>query len=375
MANLTITFTSRDEEPWDASGEEYTLPFPWGRARREHPVLPVFLPFAGCASRCVFCAQDAVSGAPARADANEAVLSALEELDRQLAERAARRAAPAEVAFYGGSFTALPEQLQAACLRRLAPWRERGMVCAARCSTRPDAVTADGLAYLKDLGLGTVELGVQSFHGPALRASGRAYGEEYAPAACALVKRAGLRLGVQLMPGMPGSDGGDGSETGPAVSMRLFLDDLRRALRLGADFLRSYPCLVIEGTELARLWRAGRYRPWPLALAVEALAEGLLAAGAAGVPVIRMGLPLEKEFVPRILAGPAHPALGALAQAEALFRFLAPLVTGRTARALHLPARCRGFFWGERGSMRPRWAALGLRSDNVFFETDSGSGA
>ncbi|MCR4400879.1 MAG: radical SAM protein, partial [Syntrophomonadaceae bacterium] len=62
---------------------------------------------------------------------------------------------PVEVAFYGGSFTALPPAMQRAYLQAVAPLRERGRVTALRVSTRPDAVTRQGLELLRGYGVTT----------------------------------------------------------------------------------------------------------------------------------------------------------------------------------------------------------------------------
>jgi len=320
------------------------------------PVLPVFLPFAGCFRRCVFCAQDKQTGVEALGSGSEGLTRALAALSATLEERAARQAEAVEVAFFGGTFSAQPENIQDACFACLRSWRERGLVAAVRCSTRPDAVSAGRLARLKALGLNAVELGIQSFSSRALSEARRGYTKEQAVAACSLVRAAGLALGVQLMPGMPG------------VDAQTFQTDVIQALAAGAEFLRVYPCLVLEGTELARMWRAGTYAPWSLKQTVRELALALLAAGKAQVPVIRMGLPLGKDFATHILAGPAHPALGSLVQAEALYHYIHDHAAGRSMAALCLPRHCRGFFWGERGAMRERWAALGLRKENVVWE-------
>ena len=344
--------------PPDNSGEDDTLrlPFPWLRARAAHPVLPVFLPFAGCPARCVFCAQDKQTGTEARKIDSEGIARVLEAVSATLKERAARQAEPVEVAFFGGTFSAQPEKIQEACFACLRPWRERGVVAAVRCSTRPDAVCAGQLMRLRTLGLGTVELGIQSFSGRALDEARRGYTEEQALHACALVREAGLTLGVQLMPGMPG------------VDAATFQADVALALAVDAAFLRLYPCLVLEGTELARIWRAGEYAPWSLERTVRELAQALLTAGRAAIPVIRMGLPLGEEFAPHILAGPAHPALGALVQAEALYHYIYDHAAGRSVAGLRLPGHCRGFFWGHKGAMRERWAALGIYRRNVVWE-------
>jgi len=338
-------------------GGNLRVPFPWLRARAAYPVLPVFLPFAGCPARCVFCAQDKQASVEARGT-EEDVARALDVLCAIFEERAARQTEAVEVAFFGGTFSAQPEKIQEACFARLRPWRERGLVAAVRCSTRPDAVSVGRLARLKALGLGTVELGIQSFSSRALSEAQRGYTSEQAVEACTLVREAGLALGVQLMPGMPG------------VDAAVFQADMAQGLAVGAAFLRLYPCLVLEGTGLARAWRAGIYAPWSLEQTVRELALALLAAGRAGVPIIRMGLPLGGSFASHILAGPAHPALGAIVQAEALYHYIYDHLAGRGAAALRLPRSCRGFFWGERGGMRERWAALGLHRGNVVLEEE-----
>jgi len=337
-------------------GDSLRLPFPWPQARAAYPVLPVFLPFAGCSARCIFCAQDKLTGMETPKTAREGVARALDALSAALEERAARQAKPVEVAFFGGTFSAQPENVQEACFACLRPWRAQGVVAAVRCSTRPDAVNVAQLMRLKALGLGTVELGIQSFSNRALYEAQRGYAGEHAVSACSRVREAGLALGVQLMPGMPGADAAT------------FQADVAQALAVDAAFLRLYPCLVLEGTELARIWRAEAYAPWSLEQTVRELARALLAAGKAGIPVIRMGLPLSEKFAPYILAGPAHPALGSLVQAEALYQYIYEHAVRRNAAVLRLPRNCRGFFWGEKGAMRERWASLGVHNENVVWE-------
>ena len=163
------------------------LPPPSGRAAL--PILPVFMPFAGCPHRCLFCAQTSQTGQPVIT-----VEAALARLDRQLYERELAGKGPVEVAFYGGTFTCLPFSEQQACLRVVARWKAKNMVLAARCSTRPDAVRADNLRELGRMGIGLVELGVQTFADDALRISGRGYSGGEAVSGCRAVRAAGRRV-------------------------------------------------------------------------------------------------------------------------------------------------------------------------------------
>uniref|UniRef100_B8DRX1 Radical SAM domain protein n=1 Tax=Nitratidesulfovibrio vulgaris (strain DSM 19637 / Miyazaki F) TaxID=883 RepID=B8DRX1_NITV9 len=361
--------------------------------RRRPRILPVFLPFAGCPTRCVFCAQDVQTGqrgginsvghalavAEARLEHEARLLEAVavnsdQETRDHPAPNAGRVASaheaspsPLEIAFYGGTFTLLSEAERAACLELAARWRQRGVVCRVRCSTRPDAVTEHGLTTLRAAGMDCVELGVQSFDDAALVAASRGYGGALARAACAMVAGAGLELGVQLMPGMPG------------VTPEVFRTDVRTALLPDTDgaapltsFLRFYPCLVLRGTPLAERWRAGSYVTWSLDTTVDALADGLLAAWARGVAVVRMGLSPEDGLDDAVLAGPMHPALGQLAKAEALRRHVAAHLArlpGPPVR-LGVPRRLRGLLWGHANGLVDAYAAMGITRDMVHWRDD-----
>ncbi len=322
-----------------------SLTFLWEIPARTVPVFSVFIPFFGCPRRCVFCSQHDQTG-------QQAV-----PLDEILARAAAglrsRRTQdrpPAELAFYGGTFTALAPRDLDACLDMADSLRRDGCITRFRCSTRPDCLDAALLARLRRHGCRTVELGIQSFSDTALQAAERHYSGRQAAGACRLVRDAGLALGVQLLPGMPGHEPED------------FLADVRRALALGADMLRFYPCLVLAGTELARRWQQGLYTPWPLPLTLSLLARGWLDARRAGVPVIRMGLaPPEPGMEAALLAGPADRNLGGRVLGRALWLHVcACLLRARGEEAARSEIRAAALLdalLADRG--RPRRAAPG----------------
>ena len=335
-------------------------------------VVPVFLPFRGCPVRCVFCAQDVQTGIAdarhpqgAESPCDTGVAAVLHEARQNLHQRHAAGLPPAELAFYGGTFTALPKEDLAACLHVAREALEQGWISSFRCSTRPDRVDAAMLERLRAAGCGVVELGVQSFADSALAASRRGYSGATALAACASVREAGLKLGVQLLPGMPGHT--------PAH----FAHDVPAALAAGAQMLRFYPCLVLEGTGLAALWRAGSYAPWTIETTLDALAGGWLEAARAGVPVIRMGLAPEPGLAEAVLAGPVDSELGGRVKGRALLLAVREALQAAATEqdilpecgfALRLPRAMQGFFWGAGGDLRPAWAALGLRA--VAFEAE-----
>lgn len=316
------------------------FPHPEPRRPRRAPILPVFLPFAGCPQRCIFCDQHGQTG-----QASEPLDAAFARLAGLLDTLDAR---PRELAFYGGTFTSLAAPWPQRFLALAATHKAAGRLNAVRCSTRPDAVTPALLAELRALGLDTVELGVQSFEPAALAASRRGYSGDVARAACALVREAGLSLGIQLMPGMPGQ------------TPEAFGRDMAQTAAIRPDFARLYPCLVLDGTPLAELWRSGAYAPWPLDATLDALAGALLTLWTAGIPAARIGLAEQEGLA--VLAGPRHPALGQVARARALLLHVRARLATLPERpdTLLVPRRWQGETLGQGNALAAEYAALGL---------------
>ena len=276
------------------------------QAGQRLPVIPVFMPFAGCRVRCVFCSQTAQTGK------NERQLSAiLAELNAQLKEYEDRGQGPVEVAFYGGTFTALPLEDQLRCLELTSHWQTKGVVAKVRCSTRPDCIHEAGVEFLQRHGVSLVELGVQSFSNEALRISQRNYTAECVVQACKTLKGQGLELGIQLMPGLPGA------------SLTDAYNDIDLAVEQKPSCARLYPCLVFAETPLAHMWKTGGYEPLPLDAAVDVLAYACLVFGEENIPIIRMGVAPEPSATEQFLAGPCHPSLGNMARSKALFEYIA----------------------------------------------------
>lgn len=326
-----------------------TIPEP---KKRSHPIWPVFIPFAGCPYRCIYCSQNAQTG-----KGTEPLQTILQTLENNLNEAQELGRGPYELAFFGGNFTALPEDDSRLFLDLARRYTKTGFVSGVRCSTRPDAVSKDSLLHFKEQGLDLVELGIQSFDDHALKTSGRRYSGTLAREAAHTVHEAGLGLGIQLMPGLPGD------------RLGVFRSDVETAIDLKPDCVRLYPCIVMEGTALAERWRNGEYRPWELEQAREELALALNAFRKAGIRVIRIGLAPEESMNASILAGPWHPALGQSVRALALYHALGPHLKG--VRSIAAPRRYQGEFFGHKGELKARYADLGLDERHVRFEDRS----
>ena len=272
-------------------------------------VVPFFISHLGCPHRCVFCDQEKIAGAKG------ALPGAAEMVAKIARYRESSPGRRVEAAFYGGTFTSLPKADQASLLGALQPLLASGSLDSLRLSTRPDAVDAGCATFLKAMGVGTVELGVQSMDEEVLRRSERGHTAADAGRAVGFLREAGLAVGVQLMPGLPGD------------SEERSLASLERVLALKPDFLRIYPTLVISGTGLAELYLAGSYLPQSLERAVSLCGRMLLAAMREAVPVVRLGLQptAELESPGVLLAGPYHPAFGQLVESELFYRLMSAL--------------------------------------------------
>ncbi|AMV71995.1 radical SAM protein [Desulfuromonas carbonis] len=316
-------------------------------------IYPVFLGQAGCRQHCIFCSRwQVAANAPTPDPATVAA-----QLEAQLPVSGS-----GEVAFYGGSFTALEWPLQAAYLAAVAPALAAGRVSGIRLSTRPDAIDDALCQRLLAAGVQTVELGCQSFAPRVLRASARGHDAAASGRAVAALRRAGLRVGLQLMPGLPGAD----------LAEARF--SLAAALALEPDFLRIYPTLVLAGSRLEREWRAGAYRPLELDAAVDLCADLLHPCRLAGVPVIRLGLQGDAQLDrgAGICAGPYHPAFGQLVRARLWRRALATLIEQDCREPIHVPAR---EFSDAIGHRRANFDYFAGRQTPLVLRTDPGLAA
>jgi len=262
-------------------------------------IIPVFVPHLGCPNDCVFCNQRRISGSVAPATAED-VVSAIENALR-LTPPGTRR----QLAFYGGSFTAIPVAEQESLLGAAAPYLERGDIASLRLSTRPDAIDGAVLRRMRSYGVETIELGAQSMSERVLALSGRGHTAADVEDAARAVKGAGFRLILQMMTGLPGAD--DESD----------VESARRIAALGPDGVRVYPTVIVRDTALCDLWRAGRYKEHTVEDAVRVCARILPVFEQAGIPVIRLGLnPTEDLSGGDAVGGAYHPALGELVKSR-----------------------------------------------------------
>lgn len=279
-----------------------------------HYIIPVFVPHYGCPHDCVFCNQNKITGL--ETDVTESQVKTT--IDGYLATF--KENSFIEVAFYGGSFTAIDFETQKRLLGIPRRYKEEGKINGIRLSTRPDAIDIDILSMLKENLVDTIELGVQSMDPVVLKLSERGHSNEDVFISSRMIKDMGFNLGLQLMTGLPGD------------SYKKSLESAKKIIALKPDFMRIYPTLVIKGTSLEKMYLEGLYNPQSLEEAVETACDILILAEASDTKVIRIGLqPTDNIQAGKdVIGGPFHPSIRQLVESRVLYKLLTKTVdTGK----------------------------------------------
>ena len=264
-------------------------------------IIPIFLPHLGCRQRCLFCNQ--------RVTAEEIPSPPFVQIFIQDSIKGlpSDRTREKQIAFYGGSFTAIGKESQIRYLEVVRPFLTSGSIDSIRISTRPDALDQEALSLLKEYGVKTVEIGAQSMIDEVLSLSHRGHSGADILSATLRLKQCGFEVGLQLMIGLPGD------------TYKLFIETIDRVIDLKPDFLRIHPTLVLRGAPLETLWETGRYVPLSLEETIRWLKKGSLMAEKFGIRVARIGLQPTQGLEKHFLAGPYHPALRQCVDSEIAF--------------------------------------------------------
>lgn len=274
-------------------------------------IIPVFIPHLGCPHDCVFCNQKRISGSLLPAGPED-VRSAIQQALLRLPENSAP-----QLAFYGGSFTAIPAEEQEALLGAAKPYLDAGLLSGIRLSTRPDAIDDGILSRLSRYGVDTVELGAQSMIDDVLWRSGRGHRAADTEKASALIREKGFRLVLQMMTGLPGS------------SPELDVETARRIAALRPDGVRIYPTVIIKDTALYDMWISGEYAEHTVEQAVAVCAELVPLFEEKNITIIRLGLnPTDELTGGSAVGGAYHPALGELVKSRIMLKKAMALLEG-----------------------------------------------
>lgn len=269
-------------------------------------IIPIFVPHRGCPHDCIFCNQKKITGVSTEVtseDVRDIIEEYLPTIDKD---------ASVEVAFFGGSFTAIDETIQNDLLSVAKEYVEKGLIQDIRMSTRPDCISEDILNRLNEYKVSIIELGVQSMDKDVLIDSVRGHDTEEVIKSAHLIKQSGIKLGLQMMVGLP-------SDTEDKC-----IETAKKFISLKPDCVRIYPTLVVKDTGLELLLNKGEYKPFTLEQCVQIVKKLLAMYYVNNINVIRVGLQATEDIQigKAVVDGPHHPAFRELAEAEMIKDYL-----------------------------------------------------
>lgn len=256
-------------------------------------IIPIFIPHKGCPNDCYFCNQKKITGAKSDISSTDII----NHIDSYL-KTIPSEGNHIEIAYFGGSFTAIDQSIQEQLLAIAYHYKLNGNVNAIRVSTRPDAINEGILDLLVKYGVDIIELGVQSMDDQVLSKINRGHKSEDVKRASYLIRSRNITLGHQIMPGLFGS------------SIEKDLHTAVESVKLHPDIVRIYPTLIIKDTTFERLYRQNRYHPLGLEESIGLVSHIYAMYMKNSIKVIRVGLqPTDNMTVGKdIIAGPFHPS-------------------------------------------------------------------
>lgn len=263
----------------------------------KHCNIAIFVPHNGCPHQCSFCNQRSITGVryqPTEKDIDNAVKTAVTYAKNY----------DYEIAFFGGSFTAIDREYMLLLLKCAYKYVEDKTVSGIRLSTRPDAIDEEVLTILKKYSVTSIELGAQSMCDDVLTANLRGHTAEDVKRSSRLIKEYGFSLGLQMMTGLYKSD---------------FEKDIftaKEIISLAPDTVRIYPTITIENTMLGTLYDSGEYKPDTLEESVNLCALLLKMFSENNIEVIRLGLHYSDDLENGILYNNYHPAFKELCESK-----------------------------------------------------------
>ncbi len=272
-------------------------------------IIPVFIPHQGCPNDCLFCNQNRITCSESTFLKSD-IINTIEKYLGYFPETKKN----IEVAFFGGSFTGLPQNMMMDYLEIVKPYIERGIISSIRLSTRPDYINNEVLSILRYYQVKTIELGVQSMSDEVLVLNNRGMNSKDIIRAVNLIKSYEFELGLQMMTGMYGSDIDTDILTATIIS------------ELDPDFVRIYPTQVIPDTALNDLYKAGQYRIMGLEELITHLKNIVCIFESKSINIIRIGLPEDFDGMDTFI-GPSHPSLRQLVYSDLYLEAILPFLT------------------------------------------------
>ena len=319
----------------------------------KHVNVGLFVPHSGCPHQCSFCNQKSILGHCEQvtpADVDSAAEIALKNPD----------STGGEIAFFGGSFTAIDRKIMVSLLSAAHKYVADGSFKGIRISTRPDAIDEEICDILAQYGVTAVELGAQSMDDGVLSLNRRGHTAADVVKASEMLKSRGFELGLQMMTGLYGSSDSESIETA------------KKIIALKPATVRIYPTVVLENTPLAELYRSGEYKPQTVESAAELCAQLLLMFYEADIKVIRTGLHSGGNVEEGYIAGAYHPAFKEICESKIYLRkaleFIRENNIAEGSIEIHVEPRAVSPMTGQKKSNISKLSELGYNAKVIADE-------
>ena len=211
----------------------------------------------------------------------------------------------AEIAFFGGSFTAIDREYMLSLLE--AAKQFEGIFGGIRISTRPDCIDTEILDILSEYKVTSIELGAQSMCDDVLAINERGHTAEDVFKASELIKIYGFSLGLQMMTGLYGSD----------VEKDIYT--AKQFILIKPDTVRIYPTVIMKNTELEKIYLEGKFVPYTLEESIELCSKLIMMFETADINIIRLGLHYSDSLIKNGYCQNYHPAFKELCESKLFY--------------------------------------------------------
>jgi histone acetyltransferase (RNA polymerase elongator complex component) len=125
--------------------------------------------------------------------------------------------------------------------------------------TRPDQINYKSVQFLRKIGATRVQLGIQHLDDNILRYVNRRCYTKDTIRAIQILKDAGIKIIGHIMCDMPEPEGYEGKM--PETDKKMF-EELSVNPDLKLDYIKIYPCVVVERTKIKEWYDKGIYKPY-----------------------------------------------------------------------------------------------------------------
>jgi len=119
--------------------------------------------------------------------------------------------------------------------------------------TRSDLINPKNIYHLRKQGCTRIELGLQSTDNKILKLTKRGHDVQNFKDAMFMLRQAGFKVDLHFMPALPGST--------PKKDVKMY-KEIFSDPSLKPDMIKIYPCAVIKNTELYKIYKQKKYKPY-----------------------------------------------------------------------------------------------------------------